>query len=390
MNTGKSPLKVAFLSTYPPRECGIATFTRDLIRGLRKTHRVAPCVIALSDDAYTYGDTVILDVRRHDTESYKQAARAVNASGCDVLVVEHEYGLFGGEHGENLLAFLEPLALPVVSTLHTVLPDPQDKQKTILQVLCKKSSAVVTMSHSSRKILEQKYLVASEKVQVIHHGVPEFNGFADRRTLKKEMGWEDRTIVSTFGLIGPGKGLEYGIEAIETVAHSHPEILYLILGQTHPVLKRQYGEGYRKKLEDLVSSRALEHNVRFVNRYLSLRDVIRYLLLSDIYMTPYLERNQAVSGTLAYAVGCGRAIVSTPYPYAKEMLADGRGMLAEFADTASLAQRLSHLIDYPDERAHMEQRTSALGQTMSWPMVGEQYASLFEQVVARVEGVSKS
>lgn len=378
INLNQHKLNIAFLSTYPPRECGIATFTQDLFRELKKNTGLNAGIIAISDANYSYDSDVLFDLKQHDRASYIDVAQRINSSDIDLLVVEHEYGIYGGECGEYLLDLIGALKKPIIATLHTVLPSPLEKQRAILSELCAKSKKVVTMAKSTRSILRAVYGADPNKIEMIPHGVPSFD-LPSRETLKREMGMEGRTVITTFGLISPGKGLEYGIEAIGRVAKKHPEVLYLIMGQTHPVIKRQQGEVYREGLEKKVKELGLENNVRFINKYLTKEEIVRGLRLSDIYMTPYLGRDQAVSGTLAYAVGYGRVIVSTPYLYAKEMLADGRGLLAEFKDAGSLADAISFLIEHPDRRKEMEEKTLTLGKTMMWDAVAESYAGFFRK-----------
>lgn len=382
MNTERQNLTIGFLSTYPPRECGIATFTQDLVQALKRSRRFKIEVAAVSDRPYDYGEDVAFQLPQQDRESYEEAARRINRSGVQLLVVEHEYGIYGGECGEYLLELFGRIEKPVVSTFHTVLPEPDQKQKAILRTLCEKSAAVVTMASNSAAVLRGVYGADPDKIRVIPHGVPEFD-LPPREQLKREAHLEGRTVVSTFGLISPGKGLEYGIEAIAEAARKHPDIFYLILGRTHPVVKREFGEAYRRSLEKLVADRGLQKNVGFVDRYLTKEELARYLKLSDIYMTPYLGRDQAVSGTLAYAVGYGRAVVSTPYLYAQEVLADGRGMLAEFRDAGSLAGCIGYLAEHPEEKARMEQKAARYGKAMTWPRVAEQYGETFFSVLRR-------
>ncbi len=376
---------VGFLSTYPPRECGIATFTQDLVKEMKRQKFLKPEIFAVSDKNYNYGGDVVTELPQQDRKSYAEVAESINCSGIQALMVEHEYGIYGGDCGEYLLDLLDRVKKPVVATLHTVLPSPGEKQKKILQALCKKCLKVVTMASNTREILHRVYGVPYGKVEVIPHGVPEFD-LPPREKLKKEARLEGRTVVSTFGLISSGKGLEYGIEAIAKATGKHPDILYFILGQTHPTVKKQFGEAYRKSLEKLVDDRNLRQNVRFVNKYLTKEELVRYLKLSDFYMTPYLGKDQAVSGTLAYAVGCGRTVVSTPYLYAQEMLADGRGMLAKFRDADSLSACISYLIEHPEEKAAMEQRVLQLGREMSWKRVAERYAATLSDVICDSSG----
>mgnify|MGYP000949811082 CR=1 FL=1 len=376
----KPLLNVAFLGTYPPRACGIATFTQDLVRELKKKGCIKTCVVAVSDSHYTYDGDVLFDFPQQGPQGYIDAAERINASDIQILVIEHEYGIFGGKSGEQLLELAGRVKKPVIATVHTVLPHPKEKQREILGKLCQRSKKVVTMALNSRKLLQEVYGADPARVEVIPHGVPSFD-LPPREELKRQLNLEDRTIISTFGLISPGKGLEYGIEAIARVAEKHPEVLYMILGQTHPVVKKQYGEAYRASLEEKVRRLGLEDNVRFVNKYLTKEEIVRGLKLSDIYMTPYLGRDQAVSGTLAYAVGYGRAVVSTPYLYAKELLADGRGLLADFRDAGSLSENINFLIEHPGERQKMEEKTLRLGKTMRWDAVADSYIKMFHEVL---------
>ena len=368
---------IAFLSTYPPRECGLATFTQDLVRELDNEGILnKPKVIAVSNDKYSYSDRVILELQQHDRRSYIDTADAVNKSDIELLVIEHEYGIFGGESGEYILDFVNNLQIPFITTLHTVLPNPLEKQREILKLLGEKSAKVITMAKNTRPILENVYGIKPSKIEVIHHGVP-YRILEPREKLKEKHGLSGKTVVSTFGLLSPGKGLEYGIEAISMVAKEYKDIIYLILGQTHPCVKKESGEVYREKLMAMVESLGIGEHVRFVDKYLTKDEIIHYLQLSDIYMTPYLGKDQAVSGTLAYAVGYGRVIVSTPYSYAKEMLAEGRGLLAEFNDASSLAKQIKYVLDNPDAKDEMERKTLSVGRTMMWGNVANQYTKLF-------------
>jgi glycosyltransferase involved in cell wall biosynthesis len=342
-------IKVAFLSTFPPRECGIAIFTQDLVCEIKNSNKVFPTVIAVSDAPYQYEQDVLFDLQQHNRESYSLAAAKLNDSGIDLLMVEHEYGIFGGEWGEYLLDLINWIKLPVAITLHTALPSPTEKQRHILQTLCQKSVVIIVMAENVKRLLIDYYGISPLKIKMIHHGVTKMD-VPSREMLKEQMGLKNRTIVSTFGLISPGKGLEYGIGAIEQVAKKHSDILYLILGQTHPVVKKRFGETYRSSLEKMVRELGLEQNIRFVNKYMTKEEIVRYLKLSDIYMTPYLNKDQAVSGTLAYAMGYGGVIISTPYIYACEMLSEGRGLLAEFENANALACHICYLIEHPKKR----------------------------------------
>jgi len=378
---GEKSLKILFLSSYPPRKCGIATFTQDLVTSLRQLPLVTIGIVALGDGSYGYGDEVLFSIERHEEKDYQEAAKRINESGYDLLIIEHEYGLFGKEDGKEVLTLAKEIHLPIVTTFHTILSHPNERQKDILSSLCNLSDAVVTMAGNSRDMLVSTYDADVTKIHVIPHGVPSFEGYQNRDALKAEADLEGRIIISTFGLLSSGKGLEYGIEALENVVKTHPKVIYLIAGQTHPVVREREGELYRHKLQYLVSSHGLENHVRFINHYFSQEDIVKLLLMSDIYLTPYLGKEQAVSGTLAYAAGCGKAIVSTPYPYAKELLDEGRGCLADFADVSSLSKQLSFLLDNPDELHRMERKMKVYGSAMVWSSVACRYAELCKSIV---------
>ncbi len=379
MSTKKNP-KIMFLSTYPPRACGIATFTQDLVGALSKTGKIKTGIVAVNDNDYDYPPEVQMTLKQYSPESYPETAEKINSSSADLLMIEHEFGIYGGEWGEYVLKFTEALKKPYCVTLHTVLPKPLKKQEMIIRQLAAGCKKLVTMSSSSVHLLENIYGVPKEKISVIPHGVPELP-MEDRESLKKQENLEGRFVVSTFGLLSPGKGLEYGIEAVARVAKQHPEIIYLILGQTHPGIKKRNGEKYRESLEKLVQKYGISKHVLFVNKYLTKQEIIRYLCISDVYMTPYLGKDQAVSGTLAYAAGYGRVIVSTPYPYAEEMLADGRGLLAEFKNADSLAKCIMEVMRDHKKQNMMENKMLSFGKNMMWSCVAEKYFSVFSQSI---------
>lgn len=375
--------KIAFLSTYPPQECGLATFTRDLISAMGGIDINDTEVIAVSDtDGISYDSKVTAMIRKNCREDYIKAALRLNASNVDLLMVEHEYGIFGGNRGEYLLDLIDNLEIPVVTTLHTILSEPDAKQRSIINTLGKKSEKIITMAANTKQMLQTIYGVEPWKIEIIHHGVPK-KLIEPKETLKKKYGCLNKQVISTFGLIGPGKGLEYGIEAISKITGDKSGILYLILGQTHPALKEE-GARYRNKLEELVKKLELGNNVKFINKYLSVDEIIQYLQLSDIYMTPYLGKDQAVSGTMAYAVGYGKAIVSTPYLYAMEMLSEGRGMLAEFNNSGSLAGCINYLLQNPYKRLKMERDIVKIGRTMFWDKVALLYAGVLLKIIKAV------
>jgi polysaccharide biosynthesis protein PslF len=375
--------KIGFLSTYPPKACGIATFTQDLVRSLDQCLDDSPVVIAVNNSHMAYSNRVVMEIQQQDRTSYQKAANKLNQSSLDAIVLEHEYGIFGGENGEYILDFADRLKLPLITTFHTVLPSPLEKQRYILEELGRRSEKVITMANVTKKMLENIYHIPAHKIEVIPHGVSVQSQQLSPDALKAAFGLNGHRIISTFGLLSPGKGLEYGIKAIAKIALKYPDIVYLILGQTHPCVKEINGEAYRKKLEELVYQLDVKEQVKFVNRYLSKEEIGQYLSLSDIYLTPYLDRNQAVSGTLAYAVGYGKMIISTPYLYAREILAEGRGLLADFGDEDSMAGQIDAVLTYPKKTRSMEAKTAILGKTMMWENVAGAYAELFQKIIGR-------
>ena len=372
-----------FLGSYPPRECGIATFTKDVVDSYDQRFGACSEIVAIEEPGAPlrdYPPAVVANLIQNDRGSYRTIADFVNRHPCDALNVQHEYGLFGGENGEWIVDLIALVRKPVIVSLHTVLPEPTSDHLRVARTICATASAVVVLSATGRDILIEKYSIDPQKVNVIHHGVPDVP-FRDTDAAKATLGLHDRQVVSTFGLINRGKGLEYAIEAMRDVASAHPDALYLILGQTHPVVRRNEGEVYRESLEKLVAEYGLGDNVRLVDRYLGFDELVQYLQATDIYLTPYLNPVQIVSGTLAYAVGLGKAVVSTPYLYAEELLAHGRGFLVQFRDAASIANTTKALLHDPDLRASTERRAYRFGRQMTWPHVAQEYGGLFASLL---------
>lgn len=326
-----------------------------------------------------YPDNVVARLRADDRPSYRAVARAINAHPTRLLNVQHEYGLFGGLHGSWFLDLLEDLEKPVVVSLHTVLPEPGDEHRSIARRICERADAVVVLSQTGKDILTDEYGIDPAKLRVIHHGVPDVP-FRATDAAKTKFGVSGRKVISTFGLISRGKGLEFGIDAMQAIVARHPEALYLILGQTHPNVRRHEGESYRMELEARVAELGLAENVKLVDRYLAFDELVDYLAATDIYLTPYLNPVQIVSGTLAYAVGAGKAIVSTPYLYAEELLAHGRGFLAPFRDAGAIASALAALLDDPFLRRATERRAYRFGRQMTWSHVARAYGRVFGEV----------
>ncbi len=379
------PPQALFLGSYPPRECGIATFTKDVVDAYDQAFGFASPVIAIDEpgaEMRRYDPEVVARIREQNRESYASAAELVSIYPVDLVNIQHEYGLFGGERGEWLADFMSMLDKPAVLTMHTVLPEPDETYLRVTKALCEEASKVVALSETGRNLLEQVYGIDPDVLQVIHHGVPDVP-FQDTAAAKASFGIGQRTVISTFGLISRGKGLEFAIEAMRDVVKRHPETLYLILGETHPVVRRQEGESYRESLTAMVRQYGLHYNVQLIDKYLDFDEVVSYLAATDIYLTPYLNPAQIVSGTLAYAVGCGKAIVSTPYLYAQELLAHNRGFLCNFRDASSIASRLNMLLDDPALRRATERRAYRFGRQMTWPNVAMQYGRLFSELCPR-------
>ncbi len=374
--------KVLLLGSYPPRECGIATFTHDVKSSFDRAFGSRCDVIAIDEpggESRRYPSEVIARLSEQDRYSYGEIARLINRHPASLVNIQHEYGLFGGERGEWLCDLIDAIDKPVVLTLHTVLPEPDETMMRVTRALCERASGVVSLSGTGRDLLERVYGVDPRKLRLIHHGVPDVP-FTSTDAAKASFGIGQRLVISTFGLINRGKGLEFAIEAMREVVKRHPEALYLILGETHPVVRRREGESYRESLQAMVESLGLQHNVKLIDKYLDFDELVSYLAATDIYLTPYLNPVQIVSGTLAYAVGCGKAIVSTPYLYAQELLAYGRGYLCEFRDAPSIADHLIALLDDPSLRRSIERRAYRFGRQMTWPHVAGEYGQLFTEL----------
>lgn len=373
--------KVLLVSSYQPRECGIATFSHDLVTSISSgACDVKMEIIPVNEpggDERNYGDEINISISQEDKASYEKAADYINSSDAIAVSIQHEYGLYGGKCGEYIVDFIDRIHKPVIVTLHTVLIEPKSKQKEILQKIADKSSFLVVMAEAAIKILDEVYGIPSAKIKVIPHGVPETT-FDNQEEAKKALGLQDNLVISTFGLIGPGKGLEYAIEALPKVKLAFPKIKYLILGKTHPSILKAKGEAYRQKLLAKISKLGLQDQVQFVNRFLPKEEIILNLKACDLYVTPYLNSQQIISGTLAYAVSIGRVCISTPYIYAKELLADGRGNLIPFRNSEALSDAIIALLSDPSKRKEAEKKSYLYSRQMTWKSVSKRYNDLFK------------
>ncbi len=378
-----------FISSFPPRQCGIATFTNDLVRHYDALNGGVSDVVAIDDRSgtqYLYNPRVIARIKEDDLSTYYAAASRINAHPSRVVNIQHEYGLFGGEGGAWALELIQAIEKPVVLSMHTVLPQPSARHAGLARALAGRASHVVVLSQTARRLLIERYGIAPERVSVIHHGVPDV-ALTGTEAAKEALAIGNRPVISTFGLISSGKGLEYAIAAIHEIAQAYPDVLYLIIGATHPNVVRAEGERYRTSLQELIAVMRLRKNVRMIDRYLSLQELLRYLQATDVYLTPYVNADQVVSGTLAYALAAGKAIVSTPYAYARELLADGRGLLAEFRDSRSLASATGRFLADPGFRESTAVAGYAFGRRMIWNNVAGEYARLLAMCSISPSGV---
>jgi glycosyltransferase involved in cell wall biosynthesis len=380
-------LSIAFVSSCPPRQCGIATFTSDLARAVKAADpsvRISWAAINEAGSVNPYGPEVRWRIRQRQGASYREAAEQINASRVDVVSIQHEFGLYGiwGETFEDHLAeFLETLRKPAVTTLHSVIPNPSPSVRDAVRLIGRRSHIVVAMAELACHLLVDQYGLDADKVRVVPHGVPPIEP-RGRTRMKKQLGFDGRTIISTFGLVDTRKGLEYMIRAMEAVVERHPDALYLIVGKTHPELVRRSGEAYRNELYELVEARGLDRHVAFVDQYLTQRQIVEYLLASDVYVTPYLDPNQITSGTLSYALGAGKAIVSTRYLHATEALAEGRGILVDFRSEEQLADAVLRILGDPAFKQQLERNAYAYGHEMAWPNIGRRMLGLFRAAAA--------
>lgn len=375
--------RICFVSTYPPKECGIATFANDLLTHIDKHNPLIPSsVIAIhsKEENYDYPKEVKKVIRMEVEEDYKKAAEFVNNSDIEVVSIQHEFGIFGGELGEYLIYFLENLKKPAVVTFHTILPNPSFKMRDIVRKIADNCDSVVTMTKLGRELLKEYYGISPRKVEIIYHGVP-FVYLRPTEFAKKRLGLENNIVLSTFGLLSRGKGLEYVIYGLPSIIKRYPEVVYIIVGETHPNVRKTEGESYREFLKSEARRLGVEDNVKFVNKFLTLEELLEYLEATDIYITPYLNPHQITSGTLSYAFGCGKVVISTPYLYAKDMIENNkRGILVKFREPIEIADAVIYLLENPEIKKQMERESYSLGQKMTWEQVSWRYLKLFSQV----------
>ncbi|WP_174274436.1 glycosyltransferase family 4 protein [Sphingomonas bacterium] len=384
-NQESSIKRIAIIGNSPPRLCGIATFTRDVVQALSAAFpEISLDLYAMNDpgSAHRYGPEVACSIDQDDLRDYIQAARRINESGADIVLVQHEYGIFGGPAGALLLRLLDRVDAPVVVTLHTVLETPNTDQRAVIEGLARRASKLIVMAEKGRDILRRVHGVANDKIAVVPHGVPD-RPLENSARFKQDFGFEGHRVLLTFGLLSPNKGIETMIRALPAIVAAHPDVLYVVLGATHPHLVAREGEAYRDRLKVLAEEQGVSEHLRFIDGFLAQDTLLDYLQSTDIYVTPYLSETQITSGTLSYAVALGKPVVSTPYWHAVELLVDGVGTVVPFDDSAAFAAAIDRLLGDPALLDETGRRAYAVGRGMVWEKLAASYLAIARDAVAR-------
>jgi len=380
MNEPPKIQKIAFIGDHLPRKCGIATFTSDLLAAVQSEHPESRCLaVSVNDiqDGYEYPEVVRFEVEEQDLPSYLRAADFLNISNVDVVCLQHEFGIFGGPAGGHILALLRELRMPVVTTLHTILREPRADQRRVMEGLISLSTRLVVMAERGRQMLHEIYQAPLAKIDLIPHGIPDV-GFVDPTYFKDQFGVEGKVVLLTFGLLSPNKGVEHVLNALPQILAEFPEVVYIVLGATHPNEVRERGEAYRLSLEILAKKNKVEKSVIFYNQFVDLDNLKEFIGAADLYVTPYLNEAQITSGTLAYTFGSGKAVVSTPYWHAAELLADDRGVLVPFGDAPAIAREVIALLRDDTRRHAIRKNAYKIGREMVWSNVAQMYMRAFE------------
>ena len=382
--------KIAFVGDHLPRKCGIATFTSDLLAAVAAAHPQSQCFSVSVNDiqgGYEYPEVVRFEIEEQDLSSYLRAADFLNISDVDIVCLQHEFGIFGGPAGGHILALLRELRMPVVITLHTLLREPKADQRRVMHELVALSTRLVVMTERGRQMLQEIYQAPPAKIDLIPHGIPDV-GFVDPTHFKDQFGVEGRVVLLTFGLLSPNKGIEYVLNALPHILAEFPDVVYIVLGATHPHELREHGEAYRLSLEILAKKNKLEKNVIFYNRFVELENLKEFIGAADLYITPYLNEAQITSGALAYTFGAGKVVVSTPYWHAAELLAEDRGVLVPFGDAPAIAREVIGLLRDDTRRHAIRKNAYKLGREMVWSNVARLYMRSFE--FSQIEGTARS
>ncbi|MAE42133.1 MAG: glycosyltransferase [Candidatus Woesearchaeota archaeon] len=374
----------AFISTYPPRQCGIATFTKDLTKAFNRIPKnpFKTKIVAMNNSHskyIPYPSEVKLKIRDNVLGDYSRAARKINRrKSIKIVNVQHEFGLYGGKYLNYLTAFYEYIHVPVVTTFHTVIPNPPESLKCTVKYIAKKSACIIVLTKTAVKILEKDYGIRKSKIKLIPHGIHNVP-FEPSKIQKSKLGLEDKLIISSFGLVTGGKNYEAVIKALPKIVKKYPNLLYLILGRTHPGIYKQEGEKYRNKLKKLIKKLKLENNVKFVNKYLKQKELLQYLRASDVFVSSGLGLHQIVSGTLSYAVGCGRPVITIPFLHAKELITKDRGILVDIGDSKSYAKAVIKLLSNQKLRERMSKNAYKASRFMLWDNVVKSYMEVFKK-----------
>jgi glycosyltransferase involved in cell wall biosynthesis len=373
--------RVAMIGNHTPRQCGIATFTADLAEAISTRFSPLDCfTVAMNDrsEGYDYPPQVRYTIQADQLASYRRAADFLNADGVDVVCLQHEYGIFGGRVGNHILTLLRDLRMPIVTTLHTILREPNADQCEVMAELTRLSDRLVVMSQRGAQFLREVHGVDEAKIDIIHHGIPNVPS-VDPAHYKEQFNVGGKSVLLTFGLLSPDKGIENVIAAMPAILERFPDVVYIVLGATHPHILKHHGEAYRESLEGLAARLGVRDSVHFHNRFVPREELTQFLRAADIYITPYLKPEQITSGTLAYAVGSGKAVISTPYYYAEELLAEERGLLVPWRDPEAIAREVMELLSEPEKCAALQQRASEYGREMVWPAVAGRYMESFQE-----------
>ncbi len=375
--------QLCFIGNSLPRRCGIATFTTDLQQAVAACHPdVNTSIVAMTDHhhAYAYPEAVRLQIHDQELEDYVAAAALLNRTQCSVVSLQHEFGIFGGEAGGNIVALLDRLTMPVVTTLHTILSHPSPVQHATIGRVVDASARIVVMAEKGRELLRTVYRVPDGKIDVIPHGIPDFP-FVENDEAKARLGFVGRVVILTFGLLSPNKGIEVMIDAMPSILKNCPDAVYVVLGATHPNLVRDQGEAYRERLTARVRELSIEDHVVFLDQFVDRAILLEFISMCDVYVTPYLNEAQMTSGTLAYSFGLGRAVVSTPYWHAQELLAEGRGILVPFGDAEAIGCKIAALLIDEPRLLAMRRRAYSSSRPMTWERIAERYFQVFESTL---------